>query len=403
MPITDAYGNTLSTHNKTARDEFDKGVALFLGGNQGASDAFASACAVDPAFSLGHAVHARSLMMEGRPAEARKALDRAEAMSGSISRREHVHIAAYATLLEGAADKCRSIVRAHAAEFPRDPMMMQLLTNVFGLIGFSGKVGREADLLAFTTGLMPHYSDDWWMMSMHAASLCETGHLNDAISLLRSSLDLNPRNAHAAHFLAHTRYEAGEASEGRRFLADWMRIHDCQGVLQGHLMWHSALWALHEGDETAMWQAIDAGPWPGTSSSLPINVLTDSASILHRAEIAGVAVPVERWRLLSEYAAQFFPNTGQSFADIHAALCHAMAGEGDRLARISEHAQGFAEDLVRPISTAWGHIVRKKWNPALECLTKVMATQGTTGGKSRTARLDRTNLCQCLDEAWSGR
>ena len=47
--------------------------------------------------------------------------------------------------------------------------------GVFGLIGFSGQVGREIDLLEYTQKLLPHYTDDWWMISMHAISLCETG------------------------------------------------------------------------------------------------------------------------------------------------------------------------------------------------------------------------------------
>lgn len=385
MQIKDAYGNLLSTTHSKASDFYDSGVALVLGGNLGATEAFASACKVDPSFCLGHTGSARALMMEGRLPEARAALKRASALADHASLRERAHVAAYSTFLDGATDTCRNLVKAHAREFPRDPMMVQLLTNVFGLIGFSGKVGREADLLAFTTSLMPHYADDWWMMSMHATSLCETGHLDKAMSLLDCSLKLNPQNAHAAHFRAHAHYEFGETATGRRFLDNWMETHDSRGVLQGHLTWHSALWALHDGDEAAMWHAVDSGIWPESSSSLPLNVLTDSASILFRAELAGVTVPNERWKSLSEYSAKFFPETGQSFVDIHAALCHAMAGEGDKLARITERAEGFAGDLVRPISIAWGAIARKKWRIAHECLTGVMASSERLGG-SRAQR-----------------
>lgn len=385
MTLQDAYGNTLSTANSAARDQYDVGVALFLGGNRGASDAFASACKIDPGFALGHAAFARALMMEGRMPEARTTLDQANVLSKFGSDRERTHIAAYKALLEGDTPKCRNIVHSHEAEYPRDPMMMQLLTNVFGLIGFSGKVGREEDLLAFTTQLMPHYQDDWWMMSMHAASLCETGHLVEAMRFLDGSFEINPKNAHAAHFIAHTRYEAGETKEGRHFLTEWMQNHDSQGVLHGHLSWHSALWALRDGDEPAIWSAIDQCVWPNGSSSLPINVLTDSASILYRAELAGVTVPRKRWRALSDYAAQFFPDTGQSFADVHAALCHAMAGEGERLAYIAESAKGFAGDLVAPVARAWAHIAHENWQDACECLSEVMGTHHRLGG-SRAQR-----------------
>ncbi len=385
MPMIDAYGNPLSTEQAAARDAYDSGVGLFLGGTSGAKDAFETACAADPAFCLGHVARARSLMLEGRMAEARAALAQAKGAIATASAREAAHVMALTALLDGAHQECRNIVRNHAVEHPRDPMMMQLLANVFGLIGFSGKVGREADLLAFTTNLMPHYGDDWWMMSMHGASLCETGQLDEAMALLEASLELNPNNAHAAHFIAHTRYEAGETKDGRQVLDKWMRAHESQGLLHGHLTWHKALWALHDGDEAAMWDAVDAGVWPGSSSSLPINALTDSASILYRAELAGISVPKEKWHALSNFAAQFFPKNGQSFADIHAALCHAMAGEGERLARIGEDTTGFAGDLVQPVSVAWGHIARQDWRAARECLSRVMATHERLGG-SRAQR-----------------
>ena len=48
---------------------------------------------------------------------------------------------------QGKAQKARAAVYKHVSEWPRDAMIAQMNTSVFGLIGFSGKVGREADLL----------------------------------------------------------------------------------------------------------------------------------------------------------------------------------------------------------------------------------------------------------------
>ena len=39
----------------------------------------------------------------------------------------------------------------------------------------------------------------------------------------------------------------------------------------------------------------------------PINVLTDMAAILYRAELAGVEVPPERWQVVSEFASRHYP------------------------------------------------------------------------------------------------
>ncbi len=316
---------------------------------------------------------------------AKDAIIRAQAIAPGLDSRQRQHIECLALLLSGQPHKVRVLVKAHVLEFPRDALVAQLCSSVFGLIGFSGEVGREAGLLAYTAALLPHYGDDWWMKSMHAISLCETGKIESSIALMEQSLALNPRNANAAHFKAHAQYEAGETTSGRSYLTGWLTDYDARAVLHGHLSWHVALWALQDGDEATMWQAIDAGVAPGASKGLPINVLTDTAAILYRAEVAGLEVDKDRWKELSDYAARFFPDTGQSFADMHAALSHAMAGQGARLAHIAEKAKGFAGDLVQPVARAWGAVAREDWSTALEDLGKVMGSAERLGG-SRAQR-----------------
>jgi hypothetical protein len=134
-----------------------------------------------------------------------------------------------------------------------------------------------------------------------------------------------------------------------------------------------------------MWQAVDGGIAPGASHSLPINVLTDTAAIYHRAALAGIEVTPQRWSDLSDYAARCFPNAGQSFADMHAALSHAMAGQGERLARLAETSAGFAGDLVAPLARAWSAMARQAWQDALDEMTPVMAASERVGG-SRAQR-----------------
>ncbi|SFL31722.1 tetratricopeptide repeat protein [Shimia haliotis] len=383
--LTDHYDNPLSTTSQAARDHYDQGVHLFLGGHYAAAEAFENAIAADPQFALGHAALARALMMSGNMAGAKASIQHAATLTTGISSREIAHVEILGLLLSGKPVQARTAVWSHVTDHPRDALVAQLCSNVFGLIGFSGKVGREAELLAYTTMLLPHYGDDWWMMSMQALSLCETGQTDASLALMEKSLQINPRNANASHFKSHAQYEAGETNAGRRYLTDWLADYDDRSVLFGHLNWHAALWALEQGDEAAMWHTIDCHVGPGGAKGLPINVLTDTAAILHRAQLAGVTVDPQRWKTLSDYAATYFPETGQSFADIHAALSHAMAGEGARLAHIAETAKGYAGDLVKPVATAWRHIVDGNWQEALSDLTPVMAETERLGG-SRAQR-----------------
>jgi hypothetical protein len=45
-----------------------------------------------------------------------------------------------------------------------------------------------------------------------------------------------------------------------------------------------------------MWQLLDINISLERSQKPPLNVLTDTAALLFRTELAGVKVPVERWK-----------------------------------------------------------------------------------------------------------
>lgn len=385
MALTDRYENPVSTPSRDAVAHYISGVDCFLAARFGAVEAFRAAVAADPGFALAHAGLARAAMMAGDMALAKSALGEAKIASGGLSEREKAHIAIFELLLSGNAPAARDAVSVHIATYPRDAMIAQLNTSVFGLIGFSGQTGREAALLAYTSQLLPHYGEDWWMLSQHAISLCEVGRTEEALALMARSLEQEPRNANASHFKAHSHYERGETVEGRNFLRDWITGYDRRSLIHGHLSWHVALWSLHLGETEAMWDAMDDAIAPGAGHALPLNVLTDTASLLYRAEMAGVEVAPERWQAVSAYAAKCFPETGQSFADMHAALAHAMAGQGEALNGMIASAKGFAADLIAPLVEGWRAMAAQNWQAALEALTPVMACHERLGG-SRAQR-----------------
>ncbi|GIR86262.1 MAG: hypothetical protein CM15mP85_28860 [Rhodobacterales bacterium] len=199
--LTDCFGNQLTTSTGLARDNYDIGLRAFLSANYGAQEAFSQAVEADPNFALAYLGLARSFMGSGQLAEARKLIEKAKNVLELSTDREKSHFLCCELIVLGAAKKAREAVHKHVLEWPRDAMIAQMNTSVFGLIGFSGEVGREADLLDYTEKLLPFYGDDWWMMSMHAISLCETGQTLEAMDMMEKALSLNPRNANAAHFL----------------------------------------------------------------------------------------------------------------------------------------------------------------------------------------------------------
>lgn len=381
----DRYGLTLTTGLQEARDAYVTGIDHILAATFGASDAFSAAVAADPGFALGYVGLARARMYDGDMSGAQEVIATARSRASGLTGREKSHLAVFDLLLQGRASEARHAVQEHTANHPRDVLVAQICTNIFGLIGMSGEPGRESTQLAYTTKLFDALGEDWWTMSVHGQALCEVGRLDEAMSLMDRSLALNNANANASHFKAHTLYEQGFGEAGRAYLTDWISDYDTRSLLHGHLSWHRALWALEQGDEADLWAIYDGAIAPSVSYSLPINVLTDAAALLYRSEIAGFKVAPERWRDLSDYASRFFPNPGMSFADIHSALAHAMAGDGQRLAILTETQSGFAADLVRPVAQAWGKIAKQEWTAALQQLTPVMADHARLGG-SRAQR-----------------
>ena len=383
--LQDRYGLTLSTTSASARDAYAEGLDLFLGANTGAEQAFARAALEDPSFALAHAGRARALQLRGRGREAAEAMAEARDGADGCSEREAGHLNALGLLIDGDGPGAYAAILAHLGDWPRDAMIAQPCCGVFGLIGFSGRAGREAEQLAFTDRLAPHYGDDWWFLAQHGFSQVEAGQVAEAEGLLERALAGNPRNANAAHIRAHVHYEAGEREAGLERLDAWRRDYDREAQLSCHIAWHVAIWRSEAGDMEEAWRVFEADVAPGGAWGPPINVLTDSAAFVLRAGLAGGAVPEGVWERLSDYASEFFPNPGIAFADMHAALAHAMAGRGDPLARIAEAAAGPAGDMVSGLAEALGAYARTDWEEAIALLAPWMATHERVGG-SRAQR-----------------
>jgi len=383
--LKDRYENTLSTGSSAARDAYVDGVDRFLSAAPGAVDAFAAAIAEDPGFALAHVGLARNYQLMGQGSAAAEAIAAARGVVTGLTAREGDHVTALGLLLDGNGPAAYQAIRKHMLDYPRDALVAQTCTGVFGLIGFSGQPGREAEQLAFTTALAPHYGDDWWFLAQHAFSQVEAGQTGPATDTIERALAAHPRNAHGAHIRAHIYYEAGETDAGYRYMGEWRKDYDKGGVMHCHIAWHVAIWALERGDLETMWAVIDADVAPDAAWGPTLNVLTDNAAFLYRAELAGVEVPARRWQAVSDYAVRFFPKPGIAFADVHAALAHAMAGNNEALGKIISDAKGPAGDLVGMIAQAFQAVATQDWAKVVERLSGVMAGHERIGG-SRAQR-----------------
>lgn len=395
--LTDRFDNPISTTSQTACDLYRVAVDRLLSGQPGLTEGFAAVIEADPGFALGYAGLARAHHFMGDMAEARKAIGTASERLGGATAREQSHVGALGLMMAGKGPQAYQAVRAHLSDHPRDALIAQTSSSIFGLIGFSGQPGREAETLAFLATLLPHYGDDWWILSQYAFSLCETGQLSRAEAVIEKSLALNNENAHGAHVRSHVLYEQGAVADGIAYIDAWLKGYSNKGVMHGHLSWHQALWTLKTGDIDGMWALADKAVTPsGAVASPPLSVVADTASLLHRAELAGVQVSPERWAAISAFCTRFFPTTGNAFVDMHAAVAHAMAGEAAALERIISAPAGPAADLVPDIARGFQHMAKADWASATRYLSRAMTDTARLGGSRAQRDIVEHSLLACL-------
>lgn len=382
--MKDRYDNELTT-NAPALENYSTGIDLYLAAQPGAIEQLRLAIAEDDNFAVAYADLARVLQVYDQPKEAQQLIAHAVELSHGLSNGERAHVEIMRLLLGGAGADAYKLIQEHVAHYPRDVMAVLPCCGVYGLIGFSGRVGREAENLAFMTMLERHYGKDWWFDSQFAFALLEVGQLDRAEPLIERAYKAKPSNANAVHHLAHWYYEQGEAQVGAVMLDEWKKSYDRSGLLHSHLAWHGALWALEANDIDRMLAILDADILPEVTESPAIVVLPDLVSLLLRSELAGHPCQLALWQIASNYAAQHFAKPSISFVDMHTAIAHAFVGTDTLLELLVDNPKGYASDLVAQVAKAARSFVKADWPGMIEHLAPIMPVHERLGG-SRAQR-----------------
>jgi tetratricopeptide (TPR) repeat protein len=383
--LQDRYGNDLSTTSAAARDAYVEGVDSIMAATPGTDAFFATAVAADEGFALAHIALARAKQLLGRGHEAKAPLARALDLAKGTTPREQSQIAIFEKILTGQAPAALEAIREHLKSWPRDAMALAPATSVFGLIGFSGKVGREIDQLALLEPLERHYGDDWWYRTQLAFAQIELGKFDDGLKNIDRALEGFPRSAHAAHIRGHLFYELGEREAGLAFLDDWMKDYPREGLMHCHNSWHQAIWSLETGKRDDAWRLYLEGVSPSGAWGPQVNIATDAPAFLLRAEMAGEPRKPELWRELGDYAGKWFGKPGLSFVDMHTVLAYAMAGDGEKLAAFSDNPRGSAGDMMPAMARGFSAFASADWKRAEAEIEPLLGTHERLGG-SRAQR-----------------
>jgi hypothetical protein len=324
--LKDRYGLPLSTTSSDARDAYVAAVDSMLCADPRADTQLAETLRADPDFALAHAAIARQHQLHGHAAEAQQAIERATMLVPGATQRERQHVDICGLLIDGSSQQALGRIIDHVQTYPLDALALSPAAGVFGLIGFSGRPGREQEQLALLQPLRAAYGDDWWFATVYAFALIEVGEHEHGRELVERALEQRQGNAHGVHVFTHALYEGGDDRTAADYLTDWLPGYPDAGPLTCHLWWHRCLLHLALGDTDAVWSSYDAHCAPVASQSPPINVLTDGVSLLWRARLAGLDGDRARWQALLDYQRRCFPQPGV-FVDAHCTLSAVALGD----------------------------------------------------------------------------
>ena len=385
--LADRYDLPVSTASAAARDAYVEGCELALTLYPGAVECFDRALAMDPGLALAHAGKAQMFMREGKVAAARAAMAAANDVSAGLSARETGHIRFFDLAFSGRTDAAIEALYAHVAEWPREALMIAVAANPNGLIGSSGRIGQKQQVAALLDDLAPYYGDDGWFLSYHAIALGEDGRVAEARPKIERSVQLNRKNAHCAHGMAHVCYESGDAPGGRDFLSSWLADYPRDGAFHGHLSWHLALVELGAGNWTAAKQLYRDAIAPDRHPGGPQQKVWDGVAFLWRSELAGHPRDESAWRTLYDYAKTALPRPGAGLADLHVILADAVMGDVDALAARNRHIEEMASEgrypsngYVPELSRGFVAFERGDYTAAIDALAPLAKQSERIGG-----------------------
>lgn len=404
--LEDRYGLAVSTTSAAARDAYVQGCDLYLSMYPGALAAFDSAIAADPGFALAFAGRARAQQLRGDIAAARASMAAANAVAAGLPPRETSHLAFFGLLVAGQAEAALVALRQHLATWPRDAMVLSTSASANGLIGSSGRVDQKHELLALMDGLASSFGDDWWFTGHHAFALAENGQHQAARTKIDQSMARNPTNGYGAHTRTHLYYEAGDLASGQEFLRSWLPTYPRDGGFYGHLNWHFALFELQAGDAASAFRLYSDAVAPEVNTDPALSTLANAASFLWRWELAGHPHDPDRWQTMLAFARKVAPRAGNAYADWHAALVEAAAGDGDALdARVRQMEELVRDQrypsgsLVPTLARAFAAFQRRDFSTAIEAIEPVWDQRDRLVGSLAQTDLVEGTLLRAYVEA----
>ena len=327
----DQQGLTIAGSPQSA-EAFDRAVADYFGLTGDPVGILKQAVANDVDFALGGVAIAGLFMIggfRGDHPEVTGALAAAESGMRGASSRERMHLTAVRAWSEGRLPEAAQAWETILKDWPTDALAFRLGQDAYLFLGRSLSIrDSAARVLSAWDRDNPLTS---FVLGAYAFGLEEAGDLGPAEDVGREALARNPRDAWAAHAIAHVMETAGRREEGVEFLrqtrADWSDAH----FMAGHNGWHLALFLIQQGRLKEVLADYDRFGAAKLADDMTLDRV-DAASLLWRLELAGADVG-SRWGPVARAWMDHVEDHVLAFNDLHCALAAARSPDPDDLIR----------------------------------------------------------------------
>lgn len=392
----DPYGLPISA-SPAAAARYVEGLGRILRVQSGAEELLAAAVHDDPGFALGHAALAVLGVEWGVQVDVDAHLAAASSRGARADERERRFIEVAAARVRAPGAESAAALLSYIQGYPEDALAVSLAVPT---IAFGGATEIPAEAWALIDGLAAAYGDDWWYLGMLAFIRQEQERFDEAGELAARALMLEPASGHAVHAKAHVHYETGDHRAGLAWLDRWIQTCGARASHRAHFSWHAALHELALEDDAAVAAryASQLAP-PGVDG---VRALVDSASLLWRTSVAGLAPVGDIDAVLKTVPAALLTNPPTPFIALHAAVALAAAGDCRRLVQLRKwarsHGSGAFADTVAPLADALCDLVHGDAEQASERLLGLRGVERLGGSAAQRDIVEETLLAALTQE-----
>jgi hypothetical protein len=332
MKLIDQLGNSVSARNRIALDLYDQAVTQFALYRTDPIATIDEALAIDPSFIMGHCFKAGMLATsseQGCEAGIAAALAAAERHVGHALARERMHLNAARAWLGRDFTGAAKLYGDICAEYPRDFLALQIAHLMDFLLGQASMLrDRPAQALRAWGASDPLRG---LILGMRAFGLEECGAYEDAESIGRRAVELNPADIWAVHAVTHVYEMRGQTRAGMEFLKTTAPAWSQHNFLAFHNWWHLALFHLDEGDTSAALALYDTRIRP--ESTCVAGEMVDASALLWRLRLRGVDAG-DRWSELARSWEKSGDSGYYAFNDAHALMAFLATGNQRQAKRL---------------------------------------------------------------------